>query len=128
LAEGHLQEARAQIERSLKLAREMELVPEEGMSLRVLGQVLLDSGQSEAAVEAFAQSLSLLEAKDPYEAARTRLEWGRALISEREVPGSSIRQGATLLQEARETFERLGAKRDLAVVDELLETQERGKP
>jgi tetratricopeptide (TPR) repeat protein len=127
LAEGHPQEAQAQIERSLKLAREIELVPEEGMSLRVLAQVLLDNDQPEAAVEAFAQSLSLLEAKDPYEAARTRLEWGRALISEPEAPGSSTRQGITLLQEARATFERLGAQHDLAAVDELLGMQERGR-
>jgi tetratricopeptide (TPR) repeat protein len=128
LADGHSQEARARIERSLELAREMELVPEEGMSLRVLAQVLLDSGQPGAAVEAFGQSLSLLEARDPYEAARTRLEWGRALISEPEVPGSGARPGITLLQEARATFERLGAQHDLAAVDELLEMQERGRP
>ena len=128
LASADPQAASEHAERSVDLARELEMKLEEGMSLRVLAQVLLDSGQPEAALEAFAQSLSLLEAKDPYEAARTRLEWGRALISEPRVPGSGTRQGITLLQEARATFERLGARHDLRAVDELLEMQERGRP
>ncbi len=114
-AEEQLQEALGYAERSVNLARGLGLDLEEGMSLRVLGQALLASGQHQPALAAFEQSLSLLADRDPHEAARTKTQWGLALV-----PGGEADQGTTLLQEARSTFQRLGAKRDLAAVDEVL--------
>lgn len=64
----------------MNLAREMGVGPEEGMSLRVLGQALVASGEHERAIEAFEHSLALLEGYDPYEAARTRAQWRLALV------------------------------------------------
>jgi len=116
LVEGTIQTALERAEQAIELARELESAHEEGVSLRVLGQALLANGQTEAALNAFARSLSLLTDRDPYEAARTRLDWGRALLS-----GQKAAEGTTLLQEARAAFEKLGAKYDLKVVTKILE-------
>jgi len=115
LGHGHAEAARADAERAVRLARELEASLDEGMGLRVLGQALLASGQHEQAMTAFAQSLALLGDTDPYEAARTRAQWGLALMS----AGDCVR-GTSLLQAARTTFQALGAKQDWAAVDERL--------
>ncbi len=65
-----------------------------------------------------AESLALLENHDRYEAGRTRLYWGIALLAN-EDPARS----RTLLQEARLTFASLGAIRDLEMVDRFLHPQ-----
>jgi ATP/maltotriose-dependent transcriptional regulator MalT len=101
-------------ERSVNLAREMGLEPEEGMSLRVLGQVLVASGERERAMEAFEKSLALLDDYDPYEAARTKAQWGLAMVE-----GGDVAQGKRLLGEARATFQTLGARHDEGAVDAL---------
>jgi tetratricopeptide (TPR) repeat protein len=102
-------------ERSTNLARELGLAPEEGMSLRVLGQALLANHRQEQALGAFERSLSILADHDPYEAARTKMQWGINLAKALEPL-----QGLSLLQEARATFQQLGARRELAEVDGLL--------
>jgi hypothetical protein len=117
LASADPQVALTYAEQSINLANELEMKLEEGMSRRVLGQVLLATGQSEPALVAFEQSLSLLGG-DPYEVARTKTAWGRFLAS---TSGPDKERGLSLLQEARATFQELGAKRDLAEVDEILE-------
>ena len=115
LARGQPQTALAYAEQSVNLARDLGLALEEGKSLRVLGQAQLANDQPEAAVAAFEQSLSILTEQDPYEAARTKAQWGHCLVS-----GRDAERGIILLQEARATFEVLGARRDLAAVDEIL--------
>jgi tetratricopeptide (TPR) repeat protein len=119
-AEAHLLSGEAETalhdaERSVSLAQEMGMTQEEGMSRRVLGQALLAGDQPEKAAAAFERSLALLADRDPYEAARTRMQWGLALIS-----GEDAERGRELLEEARATFEKLGARRDLAAVEEAL--------
>ena len=99
-------------ERSVKLAQELRMDPEAGMSLRVKGQVLLAGGQDEPALAAFERSLSLLT-DDPYESARTKATWGRALVSIGDVD-----EGRALLQEASLSLQGLGAKQDLETVEE----------
>jgi tetratricopeptide (TPR) repeat protein len=115
LAVGQLEAALERAEGSLRVARELEAGLEEGMSLRVVGQALLANDQTKAAFRAFEQSLSLLEGQDPYEAARTRAQWGLALISR------DADEAGRLLEKAQATFEELGAMRDLAAVKETLE-------
>ena len=106
----------------MNLARELGMELEEGMSQRILGQALLANEQPKPALSALERSLSLLADQDPYEAARTKIQWGQVLVSGLEVPCSSSGQGTAMLQEAREAFEKLGAKRDLATVNGLLGT------
>jgi tetratricopeptide (TPR) repeat protein len=112
LGRGELEAALHMAERSVALARELELRAERGNSLRVLGQVLWARDQMEGAVQAFENSLALL-ASAPYEAARTKVQWGLALVSR-----GDVERGRELLAEARATFEELGAKRDVATVEE----------
>jgi tetratricopeptide (TPR) repeat protein len=102
-------------ERGVNMARELGMELEEGIGLRILGLALLADDQTEPALTAFEKSLSMLADQDPYEAARTRLEWGRHLASD-----TDTERGQALLREARTAFQELGAKRDLAAVDEIL--------
>jgi len=85
---------------------------EEGTSLRVLGYVLLVDDQTKAALDAFERSLALLVDRDPYEAARTRHQWGLALCG-----CGDVARGTSLLQQALTTFRQLGAKHDLSAVE-----------
>jgi tetratricopeptide (TPR) repeat protein len=114
LAGGQSQAMLEYAERSVNLARDLQMPLEEGASLRTLGQGLLASERHQAALAAFEESLVLL-ANDPYQAARTKMQWGLALN-----PGES-EQGMSLLREARATFEALGAQRDLTEADDILE-------
>jgi serine/threonine protein kinase/ATP/maltotriose-dependent transcriptional regulator MalT len=117
LANGQPGAALMNAERSVNMARDLGLGLEEGVSLRILGQVLIASEQATPGMGALEQSLSLLT-DDAYEAARTKTEWGRHLISDTDVD-----LGKSLLNEARETFQELGAKRDLDLVTEILVNQ-----
>lgn len=110
IARGDLGAARRAVDQALEVARRLDDPLAEGMARRVEGQLLLAAGQPAAALAAFAASLALLE-DDPYEAARTRAAWGRALIS------ADPAQAQALLAEARATFERLGARGDLAALE-----------
>lgn len=116
LAEGQLSAAQPgtaaeTIERALTLARDLALDREEGICLGILGQIRLAQGRQEAALTAFEQSLTLLTDRDPYEAARTKAAWGRALLA-----GGLSDRGLALLKEAQATFKVLGAQRDLAQI------------
>jgi serine/threonine protein kinase/tetratricopeptide (TPR) repeat protein len=115
LAQEEAQAARDDAERAVNVARELGMDFEEGVSLRVLGRALLAAGQFEPALETFERSLAILVSQDPYEAARTQAAWGAALIA-----GENVEQGTSLLQEAQATFTDLGAKRDLAAVEQAL--------
>lgn len=109
--DGERPEALASAEAALALARELQAVGYVGVSQRVLGQVQWADGQPEAAIASFEQSLAVLAGHDPYEAARTQAEWGRALVA-----SGQTEPGRRLLAEARATFERLGARRELAAL------------
>ena len=104
--------AEAKARRALDLAREQGEPREEGRGLRVLAQVLAAGGRLDEAAPLFGQAVALLDEYDPYEAARARGAWARAL-AEREPE-----RAAALRGEARATFARLGARRDLAALDE----------
>ncbi|MCL4861743.1 MAG: CHAT domain-containing protein [Caldilineaceae bacterium] len=113
LGQGEVDQAQAAATQALALAHGVENPHTLGTCLRTQGQVLLARGAYAEALDAFAHSAELL-ADDPYEAARTKLEWGRTLAS-----GANA-QAAQLLAEAGAVFERLGARREAAMIRELI--------
>jgi tetratricopeptide (TPR) repeat protein len=94
--------ARGLAEWALALAHEFEARDEEGMALHVLGLTLLAAGQRDAALGAFAQSVALLDERNPYEAARARADWGQALNE-----AGATAEGDALLAAAQTTFAQL---------------------
>lgn len=115
LEQGDRAAARNCVESSLKLARELESDADEGIGLRVLGKVQLASQQPAEAQASFEQSLARLAGRDPYEAARTQAAWGDCLLD-----GPDPERGRQLLQAAASAFARLGAQRDLEIVETLV--------
>jgi tetratricopeptide (TPR) repeat protein len=115
LAQGQTQEALNYAQQSVKLARELGKELELGISLRVLGQVFFADSQRQLAMEAYSESFTLLDHQDPYESARTQMQWGLALLS-----SINKDQGMDLLKGAQATFKQLGAQRDLVNVERIL--------
>jgi serine/threonine protein kinase/tetratricopeptide (TPR) repeat protein len=108
LAHEQIDQARETIGKTITLCHDLELKIDEGMAWRILGQALGASGQIEQAREAFEHSLALVQ-DDGYEVARTQAEWGWALLNS----DSDVEYGRALVNEARATFERLGAPREV---------------
>jgi tetratricopeptide (TPR) repeat protein len=102
------------VDRALQQARDLEEPFDEGLALRIQGQILHAAGQPKAALAAFERSLELL-ADDPYELARTQVLYGQALRA-----GGDEERGNALLEQARAVFAQLGAQRDLTEVEALL--------
>ncbi|MFP4439117.1 MAG: protein kinase domain-containing protein [Chloroflexaceae bacterium] len=111
LDQGEIEAGLMQAEAACVYAREQGNPREAGMGLRVLGQALLASERVEPAMDTFAQSVTLLDDQDPYEAARTRMAWGA---------GHMDATGVALLRAAHTTFARLGARSDREMTRELL--------
>ncbi len=119
LATGRYERALAYAQRAVDFARKLSQNLDLGMSLRVLGQIYLAAEDYPGASQAFEKSLSLLEHQDPYETARTRMQWGLAMLSGGE---ADLEKGRRLLHGARQVFKQLGAQRDLATVERLLKS------
>ncbi len=115
LARGQTEAALAEARRAVQTAQEQAAVVFEGAATRVLAQAQWVLGDFAAARESFARSFRLLETTDRLEAARTQLEWGRALRA-----GPEPERGTALLRAARVAFEILGTRRELVTVDKLL--------
>jgi tetratricopeptide (TPR) repeat protein len=115
LIAGELEVARGQIGESLRLARELHTLGEEGISLRVLGQVLQRQGETVTAETHLQQSVTILaELGEEYELARSQLGLARFLYEH-----GKVEAARPLLAQATETFTRLEAAVDLAAVQEL---------
>jgi tetratricopeptide (TPR) repeat protein len=110
LGTGDLEKALAHIERSVELAAAQEVPWEEGLSYRILGQVHMAQGEKELAETALRRSLQILtDLNSEYEAAKTVLP----LVSlGLEYDGTTVDRAQ--LEQAIQTFERLGAQADLA--------------
>lgn len=108
-------EALETIERSLLLAREMDIQPEIGAALRVKGQALTGRNDT-AAVACFSESAAILKSYDPYELARTQTVWGESLM----IRGIDFELAQNLLTTAHAVFRRLGASRDLAANERII--------
>lgn len=108
LGHGQLEEAQDACLQAIELAENLGEPMNLGIGLRVLGQVRTAMGKMPAALSDFEQSYQLLNGQDPYEAARTQVQWAYAL--ER---NSKSSEAKALLEKARATFQALGAKKDL---------------
>jgi tetratricopeptide (TPR) repeat protein len=116
LCAEELPEAETQGHKALRLAHELEMRGEEGVCLRVLGEIATAQGQFDAATEHLSQSLTVLEQLgDEYNAARSRLSLARLHTAQ----GHSAAALATL-EQCVPVFERLEARLDLAAARELL--------
>lgn len=109
LAQGERVAAHTAIQESLRLAREMRMVRDEGIALGIWGQLLAAEGATDDADDAFRRSLELL-ADEPYEKARTQMAWGLA-----QQRAGDEAAGRDLLDAARQTFTQLGAQRNCAI-------------
>lgn len=108
LFEGDTDEAEERIRLSIEEARRQKMPSEEGIGLRVLGQIQALRGEKGEAFARFGQSLACLP-EDPYEAAQTQMAWGKLLIETGEDAAGHDRVGV-----ATEIFTRLGARSALA--------------
>lgn len=114
LQTDRLAEAQQHIEHSLGLAAAQDARLEQGISLRVQGEVYRAHDNADLAEEALQRSLDILTAlNSEYEAARTHLVLAELLCSQRPP------QGQTHLEAARTVFERLGAHADLRKLEAL---------
>ena len=114
LDQGNLDEALGYANLALEQARGAQSNVDEGIGLRVLGQVQVANGKMQEALASFEQSLKLLENRDPYEAARTQMTWGECLLY-----GAESQKGERLLREAKAVLQRLGAKEELDAMKKL---------
>ena len=95
--------AQSWAQRAVEIADRLGMTLEKGVSLRVLGEVLLAADECDAALAALEQSAALT-VSDPYEAACVQRAWSRALRA------ANPDRAEELLRAARSTFERLGAQ------------------
>ena len=114
-ASGEMEQSLNDAQRSVDLARENGEAIELGISLRVLGQITQSLAGEQEALDLFEQSASILNGAYPYELARTQMRWGEALLA-----GNDKELGLALLEKAQATFQRLGARRDLAPIESYL--------
>ena len=113
------EKALAKIESSLAIARKNEARLDEGISLRIAGEVYRLRADFEQSKAAFVASLELLQELDSeYEAARSKLAI-EALTAEVGQPINHDR-----LEAAVATFTKLGAQIELSEASQLLEDQE----
>lgn len=113
LRQGHLDEASAFADRSLKYARDQGLKADECATRRVLGQIHRERGDLERSGTELGKSLDIArELNNRYELGRTMVQLGIL----RRTQGQSEEARNTLL-EARAIFEELRAALDLAEVE-----------
>ncbi|HEX9369349.1 MAG TPA: tetratricopeptide repeat protein [Roseiflexaceae bacterium] len=109
LLAGDLPEAEAQGQQALGLARELGMRGDEGIILRVLGDVAATRGDFREAEQRLNEGLLILEeVGDEYEGARTLLALAKVHLSHRRAD-----QALDALQRCTDVFERLGATLDL---------------
>jgi class 3 adenylate cyclase/tetratricopeptide (TPR) repeat protein len=112
---GDIEQALNHTQRAVEVAKEQEARLDWGLSLRVLGEILLERGDTQAASEKLQEALSILkELGSDYEAAKTSLVIARVALKERK------KVDLVSLQQAAEVFEDLGAKADLSQAISLL--------
>jgi tetratricopeptide (TPR) repeat protein len=116
LATKQMQTALGRAGRAVELAQALGEEIALGESLRNFGRIQWALGHNDEALTAFEQSLACLD-QDPYQAARTKVQLGAMLwMTKNET------RGVTLLEEARQVFQRLEAKYDLGIVQSVLST------
>jgi predicted ATPase/class 3 adenylate cyclase len=115
LIAGEFELAKADGDSSLRHARELSMRSEEGMALRVLGEVALAKYEFSEAERCLSDSISILnEVKHEYEAARSQLSLAQVYLSQ-----GRQNQGGEQLDQCVLVFERLGAFLELESEKEL---------
>ncbi len=120
VARGDLNAAETAARRALALATgpdpTIEPTIDEGIAARILAGVLALAGQYDEAEPLLVRARTCLSGSDPFEAARTTAQTAR-LLALRARPGDRER-ATSLREEARSVFQRMGAARDLALLDD----------
>ncbi len=119
VARGNLDAAERAARHALALAAgpaPSEPTIDAGIAGRILAGVLALRDQYGKAEELLDRAQTCLDGSDPFEAARTTAQTAR-MLSLRGGPGDRER-AASLRATAREVFQRLGAARDLALLDD----------
>ncbi|NJK82238.1 MAG: tetratricopeptide repeat protein [Chloroflexaceae bacterium] len=112
LAMRQLEQAYEQAYQSLSIAEEMGQTLECGIAERVLGQIALEQADTTAALQHLTQSYNILKDADaPYELAKVHYWLARLWLQM-----NNHEQATTELRNAKETFTKLGAQRDLEQV------------
>jgi class 3 adenylate cyclase/predicted ATPase len=112
-----LAEAEVQVQKALDLARELTLRGEEGIALRVQGEIALLRGRLDEAAQYLSESLEILqEVADEYETARAQM----VLVRVHEHRGDR-EQALIRLDQCTRVFRKLGARLDLEKVQVLRE-------
>jgi len=112
-----LEKAAEHTQHSIELASAQEARLELGMSFRVMGEIHMSSGDYEAAENNLMKSYRILDdLESEYEAAKSTVDLAKlALRKKEEIDRSQLNQ-------AKQVFQRLGAKADLKTVNELMKT------
>jgi tetratricopeptide (TPR) repeat protein len=109
---GEVDQAQSQIADSLRLAKELEMRGEEGISYGVQGRVAYECGDLALAEVSLRQSTQhLAQVEDEYELARSRY-WLAVVLQ----ASGQLDEARPLLAQAAATFERLEAGQDLTAV------------
>ena len=111
--EGNIRKAHSLIKKALSISQKINYSLEEGICFRILAQVE-DKLNLPSCLQSYQKSLLLLDKMDPYEASKTKLAFGLALLSDLDKSKALL-----LINEARSTFLGLGAKRELAFIDNM---------
>lgn len=98
--------------KAVKIAESLEEQIDWGISLRVRGQIYSKKRQFNLAKNDFQKSLSLLMDRELYESARTKMQMGSMFLA-----NSDSDEGKLLLSEAYKVFKKLGAIRDLKILN-----------
>jgi tetratricopeptide (TPR) repeat protein len=116
---GNLDTAKSHGQRSLGLAREMEMPREAGHALRILGEIAAGAeGHAQQAHNYFAEGYrTLAEAGDEYESAKVRLAQARLYAAQ-----GQKEQALQALGECAPVFVRLAVQPDLEDVNTLRQT------
>ena len=116
LLNGDWDAAQPRARQALDLARELSMRGEEGIVLRVLGEIAAARQQLETARQNLQASLEILaEVGDEYEHARSQLALAQVFTAPEDRPARR-----DLLEQCLPVLERLGAGQDLAVARSLL--------
>jgi tetratricopeptide (TPR) repeat protein len=123
-AKGDLAGAARWAQLALELAQHLELKLDESIALRLLAQLRARTGDRDGALAAIATAAARGAGLDPFESARTEAARARVL---RRLGGDDDAAAAASAAEARAValadLTRLGARRELAVLDELDEVR-----
>ncbi|MCP4544619.1 MAG: tetratricopeptide repeat protein [Chloroflexi bacterium] len=102
---------------ALDLARELEMRGEEGISLRVMGEIALAQGRPDKAIKYLAESLAILaEMEDEYQQACTQFSIAKVHLSQ-----GTQEQGLAALEHCIPVFQRLDATLDFGAAQALRE-------